>query len=220
MLGEALPEFQIRGKRKHSPGHLLIASDHNLANTSMLHSLLAAAYSLNTPQEINLHIISAHLTETHDLLQQEHLKISFEPEQKNAELLIEELVNLAKKRMEQGSFESVHIFAIDELERLSENLSRQSLSYLHWLIDNGAHQGIWVFATYNTIYNTPRYKKLTASFTAKLVGPIENSRLAQQLTGCPADELATLHPGMEALLITEKDNYRIWIPQLESDPYE
>jgi hypothetical protein len=85
---------------------------------------------------------------------------------------------------------------------------------LDWLVEHGGKAGIWVFATLETSYLTRKLTALVDAFSARILGPIQNHRAANYLSGMYGDHLAGLAPGAEALIRSGSKMIHVLIPQL------
>lgn len=199
-----------------SPGHCLLAADDYIHNASALYGLLLTATLFNTTQTLALHILTTDLNRYPALIQVEHLKASFSPEEPEAGVFIEELYNLALTRQQQQRpLTPIHILAIDEFDLLIETLNMDQRMQLRWLLEHGQHFGIRIFASIESNYLHRSLLPWIDKFPARLVGAVENQQLAHLLAGVDAAELVDLEPGQVAFFRSPNQARYLWLPQLD-----
>ena len=194
-----------------APGAVLISSDDHDANFNLLYSLLTAAYTVNTPDEINLHFISPYADELTHLHRQPHFKISFTPDRAECEVMIEEMVNLVHKRQGTHDIQPIHILAIDGLDLLLDSLSPEARLWFNWLVEYGPQSGVWVIAAVEAPSIKKAYYHIIDGFPSRVLGQIRFPRLARYLSGLSRGSLDDLAPGAQFLVRTGGDTFKLWM---------
>jgi hypothetical protein len=195
-------------------GSFLIAGENEGSNTNLLHSILTSAYSVNTEEQLNIHLLSPYADDLVELHKLPHLKISFDPGRPECEIMIEELVNLVHQRRSRQK-DPIHLLAIDSLDLLLHSLSPEAYMKFNWLVEFGPKAGVWVFATIDTNDIRKSHMGLLEGFKSRILGNIQFQRIARYLSGTTDPVLEELMPGMEAIVRSGDDLIRIWIPHAE-----
>ena len=198
-------------------GAFLIAADSGFANTTLLHSILASAFLLNTESEVNVHLISPQADSLTRFHTQPNLKICFQPERMECEIVLEEIVNLIVSRQQLDHQHPVHVLFIDSLDLLWEQLSPQGRERLKWIAANGPHFGFAVFAAIETGYLKPKLNHLVDCFPSRILGRIRQTSNARYLAGFNHSDVGKLIPDLEFLTIAGGQSFNICLLPAEQD---
>jgi len=196
-------------------GAFLIAGDNGFDNTTLMHSLLTAAFKTNRPSEVSLHLISPHADDLLYFHRQPNFKISYEPYRPEIEIVLEEMVNLVSSRKRSGQITPVHLFAIDGLDLLWQALGPQAKLRLDWLIEHGPGVGLWVFASIESTYISKSLQSTIDLFPSRILGRISQPNLARYLSGLSRSYLSDLVSGAQYFVRTGGNSFKIWVLQSE-----
>jgi hypothetical protein len=189
----------------------LISSDDQEANFNLIYSLLTAAYSVNTPEEINLHLISPYADELTHLHRQPHFKISFTPDRPECEVVIDEMVNLVRRRQSTNDIQPIHLLAIDGLDLLLDSISPSAQLWFNWLVEYGPQNGVWVIAGVEAPSIKKAHYHIIDGFPSRVLGQVRFPRLARYLSGLSRGNLDDLVPGTQFLLRSGGDAIKLWM---------
>lgn len=198
-----------------SSGAFLIAGDNGFDNTTLMHSLLTAAFKANRESEVSLHLISPHADDLLYFHRQPSFKISYEPYRPEVEIVLEEMVNMVSSRKRNGQITPAHLFAIDDLDLLWQALSPQARLRLDWLIENGSSAGLWVFASIESTYISKTIQATLSLFPSRILGRISQPNLARYLSGLSRSYLSDLDSGVQYFVRTGGHSFKIWVLQSE-----
>ena len=198
-----------------SSGAFLIAGDNGFDNTTLMHSLLTAAFKVNRVSEVSLHLISPHADDLLYFHRQPSFKISYEPYRPEIEIVLEEMVNLVSSRNHSGQITPVHLFAIDGLDLLWQALGPQARLRLDWLIEHGPAAGLWVFASIESTYISKNLNATLNLFPSRILGRISQPNLARYLSGLSRSYLSDLISGVQYFVRTGGHSFKIWALQSE-----
>lgn len=198
-----------------SSGAFLIAGDNGFDNTTLMHSLLTAAFKANRASEVSLHLISPHADDLLYFHRQPSFKISYEPYRPEIEIVLEEMVNMVASRRQSGQITPVHLFAIDSLDLLWQALGTQARLRLDWLIENGPAAGLWVFASIESTYISKSLHATLNLFPSRMLGRISQPNLARYLSGLSRSYLSDLISGVQYFVRTGGHSFTIWALQSE-----
>ncbi len=196
-------------------GAFLIAADNGFDNTTLMHSLLTAAFKVNRESEVSLHLISPHANDLLYFHRQPNFKISYEPFRPEVEVVLEEMINLVDARKYGGQITPVHIFAIDGLDLLWQALSPQARLRLNWLIEHGPAVGLWVFASIESTYISKSIHSTLNLFPSRILGRISQPNMARYFSGLSRSYLTDLVPGAQYFVRTGGHSFKIWVLQSE-----
>jgi hypothetical protein len=196
-------------------GAFLIAGDNGFDNTTLMHSLLTAAFKANRETEVSLHLISPHADDLLYFHRQPSFKISYEPYRPEIEVVLEEMVNLVSSRRNSGQITPVHLFAIDGLDLLWQALGPQARLRLDWLIEHGPAAGLWVIASIESSYVSKNIHSTLNLFPSRILGRISQPNLARYLSGLSRSYLSDLAPGVQYFVRTGGHSFKIWMLQSE-----
>lgn len=192
------------------PGPFLIAGDDQAANSSLLYSILTAAYLSNTEAEVNLHLISPDADELYELHKQPSFRIGFRPERPEVEIVLEELVNLVHQRLDSGELQPIQILAIDQLDRLLNRLSPQGLTNFHWLLGHSSQAGLWLFAAIQSIGVKKSHFNILEHFPSRMVGQMKFPRLARFFSGVGRGELDDMLDEGQYFVQAGSETFILW----------
>lgn len=197
-------------------GSFLIAGDNDQTNFHLLYSLLTSGYKINTPMEVNLHLISPKADELFKLQKQRNFKIGFDPVRPECEIVVEEMVNLVHQRQGTLDIQPIHILAIDGLDRLFQTLSPEAQRWFTWLQENGPEAGLWIFASIESRRIQKKHYSAIDGFPSRILGNIQSPRLARILSGSSRNRLDDLIPDEQFLVQTKSEAHKIWLLATET----
>jgi hypothetical protein len=197
-------------------GSILIADDNESTNFQLLYSLLTSAYQINTPEEVNLHLISPRADDLVELHKQPSFKISFDPTRPECEIVVEEMVNLIHQRQGTLELQPIHILAIDGLDLLLQNLSPEAQRWFYWLQENGPEAGLWTIASMESHQIKESHYSVIDGFPSRILGNIRSPRLARTLSGLGRNRLDDLIPDEQFLVRSESESHKIWMLPTET----
>lgn len=200
-----------------SSGSFLIAADSGFSNTSLLHSILTSALMLNTDSEVNTHLISPQADSLTHIHNQPNFKISYQPDRKECEIVLEEMTSLIESRQHHSNPEPIHVLFIDSLDILWGNLSALGKTSLMWIATYGPQHGLYVFSTLESDYFSPKLFQLIDCFPSRILGNIKQKEQGSFLSGFPASSLTELAPETEYLTITGGVSFQIQVLPSEFD---
>ncbi|MGD2027530.1 MAG: hypothetical protein PVI99_06915 [Anaerolineales bacterium] len=198
-----------------SSGAFLIAGDNGFDNTTLMHSILSAAFKANKQDEVNLHLISPHADDLLHFHRQPSFKISYEPFRPEVAIVLEEMVNLVSGRRQSRKITPVHLFAIDGLDLLWQTLGPQARLHLDWLVEHGPQVGLWVFASIESTYISSGIVPTLDRFPSRILGRISQPNLARYLSGLSRSYLSDLVAGAQYFVRTCGNSFNIWMLQSE-----
>jgi hypothetical protein len=198
-------------------GAFLIASDSGFANTTLLHSILTSAFLLNTEAEVNIHLISPQADSLRRFHNQPNFKISFQPERRECEIVLEEMTSLIESRQQNRFPQPIHVLFIDSLDILWNALSPQGRVWLDWITTYGPQHGLWVFASLETDYLHPELYSLVDIFPSRVLGSIRQPGKASYLSGLNATDLTKLTPHLEYVAFSDGQSFNIQLLPAEDD---
>lgn len=201
-------------------GSFLIASDNGFTNFHLLYSLLTSGYKINTPAEVNLHLISPQVNELIELHRQPSFKIGFDPARPECEIVVEEMVNLIHQRQGTLDIQPIHILAIDGLDLLFQTLSSESQRWFTWLVENGPEAGLWIFASIESRRIRKPHYSVIDGFPSRILGNIQSPRLTRTLSDLSRNRLDDLIPGEQFLVRSEGESHKIWLLPTEAQDDE
>ncbi|MEN8240451.1 MAG: hypothetical protein ABFS17_00905 [Chloroflexota bacterium] len=198
-------------------GSLLIAGDSGFANTTMLHSILTSAFLLNTESEVNIHLISPQADSLTHFHNQRNFKISYQPERKECEIVLEEMTSLIESRQQRSKSDPIHVLFIDSLDILWNTLSPQARIWLNWITTYGPQHGMMVIGTLETDYLSPRLHQLVDCFPSRIMGSMRKQSQARYLAGINVSNIAELTPELEYITVSDGASFRIQLLPSEND---
>jgi len=198
-----------------SHGAFLIAGDNGFDNTTLMHSLLTAAFKANHQSQVSLHLISPHADDLLYFHRQPSFKISYEPYRPEIEIVLEEMVNLVDARRHSRQITPIHLFVIDGLDLLWQALGPQARLRLDWLIKNGSSCGLRIFASIESTYISKNIQPTINLFPSRILGRISQPNLARYLSGLSRSYLSDLVPGAQYFVRTNGHSFNIWMLQSE-----
>ena len=198
-----------------SSGSFLIAGDHSSTNFNLLYSLFTSAYLVNTPQEVNLHLISPQVEELLEFHKQPAFKIGFDPSRPECEMVVEEMVNLVHERQGTLELQPIHILAVDGLDQLLQSLSPEAKYWFNWLLGNGPEVGLWVIATIESEKTNRLPPGVLDGFPSRILGFIQSQQRARSLSGLSRNRLDDLIPDEQFYVRSVSGSHKIWMVQPE-----
>lgn len=195
------------------PGSVLIAGEHRVGQTHLLHSILYSACLLNSHRSLRYAYISDDSSFNLSLTRQPHCFRAVPVDTPAAGGLITQLADLAEKRIHPGQHEALLILAIDGLDLLCNSLSDQAYDDLAWLLQNGPSLRIWPFATLDVRRVGDVGDELIHLFGTRLLGQMDSKHTA--LFRGDTSITAKLIPDKQFCVWFEKAWLSFWIPEAE-----
>lgn len=196
-------------------GSLLVASDVQLGNASLLGSILASACRLNRPDQLQTHVISPHRGDFTHLYAQPHFGEFFHPQSARSAHFIQYLWGLVERRRFGYDHGAIQLVVIDALDLLLDGLSPAHREDLLWLVRTGPSQGVWLLAALGTAYYRPAMHPLIEAFPTRILGRTRSPRLTTYLSGDPSLDASRLHPGAQFFVRTGGQLLGFWGARLQ-----
>jgi hypothetical protein len=167
------------------PGSVLIASESRSGSARLLQAILSSAVLLNSYRRLRFTWLSAKASGPPGLLRQPHCYGTISAASQEAGQAITRLADVAERRLEQGSADSLLILAVDGLEGFYSKLDDQAYDDLVWLIRNGPTLRIWPFITLDAAWANRVGAGLIDLFGTRLLGRMDAGQ-TQVFKGDPA----------------------------------
>jgi hypothetical protein len=204
-----------------APGALLLAADKLSGKTRLLKSILASATYLNSPDEAAFYLVAQFPEQYTDLEQTDHCQGLHAANDKTAlGELIEELAQMVEERKHSGPYGPAIILAIDDLHTLLQNIDEQTFTRLYWLIRHGPRSRLWTFAAFSTERAEQIDERFLAAFRTRLIGKIDDRKLAAAVSGDARLNTRRLEKGFEFCVPYGDDWTHFWIcePEAQATP--
>jgi hypothetical protein len=201
-----------------APGAILAVSDVQYANITFVKSLLSSACFLNTPGQLQVHILSLHKNDFPDFYKRPHFTQQISPNQPNSHDLIEALCDLVEVRQRGQNRGPAHLLVIDGLDLILNNSKERQLADFLWLIQEGPLHRVWPLVTLGSSYFKEDMLSIIERFGTYVIGRVEASTLINHLAGDAVLDTSHLVPGVEALVYSGFDFIHIQIPRPKEQP--
>jgi hypothetical protein len=166
-----------------APGSIMIAGDPSSGKRRLLNAVLKSAVLLNTPDRIQLYIITNSPEKYTELSQTKYGQVIHNQREYEVQKCIKSLSDLVDRRWQRGFDTPVIILAIDDLALFAEGLDRAGVAQLFKLFRHGPRYRIWTLVTLTANRYSISNTKLLDAFRTRIVGKIASIRLATQVTG-------------------------------------
>ena len=181
------------------PGSVLISSDLRSGTARLLQAMLTSAVLLNSHRQLRFTWISSDASVPSGLFKQPHCYGVISAANQEAGQAITHLADVAERRMDSGSDDTLLILALDGLESFCTKLDDQAYDDLAWLIRNGPALRIWPFITLDASKANRVGRELIDLFGTRLLGHMD----ANQTLMFQGD------PGITGRLVAEKQ-FCVW----------
>ena len=194
-----------------SLGAVLITGDSTEANRKHLRAILASAEKLNSPELLQVDVISraAEGYKTNSSVLRRQCDASdpcvFE--------ILGECLDEIEIRLRDDRQLPFRILFLDEIEELTGRLADDSLRFLRWMMRRGPQAGIWIFASIETARLPEFDSKTFRAFDLRLYGKIREKAAAERYTEISPKLLEKLTPGAEGCFKLYDDVIRFSIPE-------
>lgn len=194
-----------------SLGAVLITGDSAEANRKHLRAILASAEKLNSPELLQVDVISraADGYKTNSSVLRRQCDASdpcvFE--------ILGECLDEIEIRLRDDRQLPFRILFLDEIEELTGRLADDSLRFLRWMMRRGPRAGIWIFASIETARLPEFDSKTFRAFDLRLYGKIREKAAAERYTEISPRLLEKLTPGAEGCFKLYDDVIRFSIPE-------
>ena len=166
-----------------APGSIMIAGDPNSGKQRLVNAILKSAVLLNTPDRIQIYIITNNPEKFAELPQTKYCQVIHNQREYEVQKCIKTLSDLVDKRWQRGFDAPIIILAIDDLALFTERLDRTGVAQLFKLFRHGPRYRIWTLATLTATRYSISNMKLLSAFRTRLVGKFASLHLATQVTG-------------------------------------
>jgi hypothetical protein len=197
-----------------APGSILITGDTDSGKTRLMKSILKSALSLNPINKVEINLLSANTGAFAEISNAAHCKKFADHSDQAMMDIIEELAEITDQRRRTKPQDPAIILAIDDLAALSEVLDHQVFATLYWLIKHGPRSRVWPIVSINAEESPNIDPRLLAAFRTRLVGHLQNRKLAASITDHRRLDVHKLEKGMQ-FFVPYGDE---WIPFWICDP--
>lgn len=194
-----------------APGSILIAGDSGSGKTALLYATLVSALLINAPSQVMFTVVAVHPEEFSDLAEYAHCHGLLTPEEFSQAGLLENLVSLVEGRQAGNRRGPAVILAFDDLLGSLQYADDSLLSGLHWLIENGPTERVWVVASLTSEHLSMVDATLLEAFGTRLVGSTADSEAAVFLTSGDESLLEELAAGYQFTVAFGEEWMRFWI---------
>jgi hypothetical protein len=193
-------------------GSILVSCDKGGGKTHQLQVMVDSAVRLNAPSSLQFGVLTLKPGEWQawqsEPLRMKHLQGIYAWYDPWAENFIQTLVDLAEARRDGGRLGADVLLILDDLNFIEE-LSYEAQVNLYWLLEYGAHSGVWPIAGVNA-HQASDFRYWVDTFRTRVIGRVTNKASAEILALRSHPASADLEPGMfSAWAGTDWRNYRL-----------
>lgn len=192
----------------------MFIGDNSFGNQRHLHFILDSVCKLISPTIINIHMISPQLDRYAELLRKPHFLQAYLPHDDASWILIEEICHLVEDRQSGMPTHPIQILAIDDLALLIQDFTANQLADFKWLLDASTKAMVWVFATLTSTNIRQDFFATIEQFRTKVFGRVSSPSSAVLLSGSSFLDISELMPGVESVVMSGGEQFKIYIPQL------
>ncbi|MBW8010154.1 MAG: hypothetical protein FVQ83_02775 [Chloroflexi bacterium] len=203
-----------------SPGAILLVGDNSFGNQRHLRTILYSACKLNNPTNVNVHMISPQPEMHGDLLRKPHFLQTYKPYDEASWILIEEICNLVEHRQNGMPVHPIQFLVIDDLAMLIQDFTANQLEDFKWLLKASAKTHIWVIATLTSTNIRQAFFPIIKHFGTQVFGRVYSPSTAAKLTGSSFLDITELIPGVESVIRTGEEQFKLYIPQAQKPGLE
>ena len=203
-----------------SSGAVLLIGDNCFGNQSHLRAILDSGCRLNDPTVLNVHMIVPQPEMYGELVREPHLLQSFKPHDEASWILIEEICNLVEHRQNGMPAHPIQILVIDDLASLIQDFTASQREDFIWLLEASAKTHVWVFVTLSSTLIRQEFFSTIKHFGTQVFGRVASPSTAAQLTGSSFLDITELIPGVESVIKSGKEQFKIYIPQAQKPVQE
>jgi hypothetical protein len=194
-----------------SMGAVLLTSDAASANRKHLRAILASAEKLNSPELLQVDVISQ--TKERFESKSSVLRRVCEAADPCVFELLGEYLNEIETRLRDDRQLPFRILVIDEVDELTVRLAEDSLRFLRWMMRRGPRVGVWIFASIETDRLAAFDSKTFRAFDLRMFGKIRRRETAERYTGISPAVLQKLTAGSEGCFKLNDAVIRFSIPE-------
>lgn len=179
-------------------GSILVSSDKGCGKTHQLQVMVDSALRLNPPSSLQFGVLTFKPEEWQtwqsELQRMKHLQGIYAWYDPWAEVFIQTLVDLAEARRDGGRSGVDVLLILDDLNFIEE-LSYEAQVNLYWLLEYGAHSGVWLIAGVNA-HQATDFRYWVDTFRTRVIGRVTSEESTEILALRSNPAAADLEPGM------------------------
>lgn len=179
-------------------GAILVSCDYGCGKTHQLQVMVDSGLGLNAPSSLQFGVLTfkpgewqAWQSEPQRMKYLQGIYAWYDPW---AEGFIQTLVDLAEARRDGERVGADVLLIVDDLSFIEE-LSYEAQVNLHWLLEYGAHSGVWVIAAINA-HQAEEFRYWVDAFRTRVIGRVTCEKGAEILAMGSNPPAAGLEPGM------------------------
>lgn len=203
-----------------SPGAVLLLGDNSFGNQRHLSAILDSGCRLNNPTKVNFHMISPEPKKFTKFLRYPHILQTYMPYDEASWILIEEICNLVEDRQNGMPAQPIQILVVDDLALLIQDFTANQLEDFKWLLEASAKTQVWVLATLRSTNIHQDFLPVIQHFGTQVFGRVASPRTAARLTGSAFLDIIELVPGVESVIMSGKEQFKLYIPQANEPAQE
>lgn len=193
-------------------GAILVSCNKGCGKTHQLQVMVDSAVRLNTPSSLQFGVLTFKPGEWQtwqsEPQRMKHLQGIYAWYDPWAEGLIQTLVDLAEARRDEQCSSADVLLILDDLNFIEE-LSYEAQVNLYWLLEYGAHSGVWLIAGVNA-HQAADFRYWIDTFRTRVIGRVTSEESTEILALRSNPEAAGLEPGMfSAWAGTDWRTYRL-----------
>jgi hypothetical protein len=179
-------------------GSILVSSDIGCGKTHQLQVMVDSAVRMNAPSSLQFGVLTLKPGEWQpwqsEPQRMKHLQGIYAWYDPWAESFIQTLVDLAEARRDGERLGADVLLILDDLTFIEE-LSYEAQVNLHWLLEYGAHSGVWPIAGVNA-HQTENFRYWIDAFRTRLIGRVTRDAITKILAMRSNPAATELEPGM------------------------
>lgn len=192
-----------------SPGPMLIIAEQGAGKTALLQSTTIALTGLYESEDVQFSAITSCVEDWNDLKHLPHCVGIFPFNFIETRELIASLYDWSHQNVNTQHAVLIFVDGLDQINSWDDATKSQ----MRWLLMRGPSHRVWPILTLNAslISDTKEWLSL---FRTMIYGRVENTALANMLTGASRANLENLRPGVEFKMKEGNQWLRFWIPKL------
>ena len=179
-------------------GAILVSCDKGCGKTHQLQVMVDSALRLNAPSSLQFGVLTFKPGEWQvwqsEPQRMKHLQGIYAWYDPWAEGFIQTLVDLAEARRDGGRSGADVLLILDDLNFIEE-LSYEAQVNLYWLLEYGAHSGVWLIAGVNA-HQAADFRYWVDTFRTRVIGRVTSEESTEILALRSNPAAADLEPGM------------------------
>jgi hypothetical protein len=197
-----------------APGSLLIAGDRGGGKARLLRSMLTSASLLNSPQQVNFHLLAREPQRYDALAQLDHCQGVIRIHESGPGQLINKFADIAENRRRTRPEDPFIILAIDDLYTAMRSLNKDDFARLYWLMRHGPRSFIWPIVTLSAEDSMKVNPRILTALRTRLIGHIHYDDQAAFLSQDERLDARWIEEGMQFYVPYGDD----WLPLWVCDP--